>query len=77
MAKFKAAPPMSAINATPMVDVMLVLLIIFMVIRGMNNMTRKDEKPPAEATTKNCGECQMEIPIKATRCGHCTASLAA
>jgi biopolymer transport protein ExbD/biopolymer transport protein TolR len=32
MEKMKAAPPVSDINVTPMVDVMLVLLIIFMVI---------------------------------------------
>lgn len=35
MGKFKAAPPVSEINVTPMVDVMLVLLIIFMVITPM------------------------------------------
>jgi biopolymer transport protein ExbD len=35
MGKHKAAPPVSEINVTPMVDVMLVLLIIFMVITPM------------------------------------------
>jgi biopolymer transport protein ExbD/biopolymer transport protein TolR len=35
MHKMKAAPPVSDINVTPMVDVMLVLLIIFMVITPM------------------------------------------
>jgi biopolymer transport protein ExbD/biopolymer transport protein TolR len=35
MAKMKAPPPVSDINVTPMVDVMLVLLIIFMVITPM------------------------------------------
>jgi biopolymer transport protein ExbD/biopolymer transport protein TolR len=35
MQKKKAAPPVSDINVTPMVDVMLVLLIIFMVITPM------------------------------------------
>jgi biopolymer transport protein ExbD len=35
MKKFKASPPVSDINVTPMVDVMLVLLIIFMVITPM------------------------------------------
>jgi biopolymer transport protein ExbD/biopolymer transport protein TolR len=33
--KFKAPPPVADINVTPMVDVMLVLLIIFMVITPM------------------------------------------
>jgi biopolymer transport protein ExbD/biopolymer transport protein TolR len=32
MRKFKAQPPVADINVTPMVDVMLVMLIIFMVI---------------------------------------------
>jgi biopolymer transport protein ExbD/biopolymer transport protein TolR len=35
MEKKKAPPPVSEINVTPMVDVMLVLLIIFMVITPM------------------------------------------
>jgi len=35
MAKLKAPPVVSEINVTPMVDVMLVLLIIFMVITPM------------------------------------------
>ena len=35
MEKKKAPPPVSDINVTPMVDVMLVLLIIFMVITPM------------------------------------------
>ncbi len=35
MAKVRVTPPVSDINVTPMVDVMLVLLIIFMVITPM------------------------------------------
>lgn len=35
MAKKKMPPPVSDINVTPMVDVMLVLLIIFMVVTPM------------------------------------------
>jgi biopolymer transport protein ExbD len=35
MAKSKMPPPVSDINVTPMVDVMLVMLIIFMVITPM------------------------------------------
>jgi biopolymer transport protein ExbD/biopolymer transport protein TolR len=39
MKKKKAPPPVSDINVTPMVDVMLVLLIIFMVITPMLSKT--------------------------------------
>lgn len=35
MGKYKAPPPVADINVTPMVDVMLVMLIIFMVITPM------------------------------------------
>ena len=35
MKKFQAPPPVADINVTPMVDVMLVMLIIFMVITPM------------------------------------------
>ena len=35
MSKYKAPPPVADINVTPMVDVMLVMLIIFMVITPM------------------------------------------
>jgi large conductance mechanosensitive channel len=30
---------------------------------------------PGEPTTKECPYCLMAIPIKATRCGHCTSQL--
>ncbi len=39
MKKKKAPPPVSDINVTPMVDVMLVLLIIFMVITPLLSKT--------------------------------------
>ena len=50
--KHKAAPPVADINVTPMVDVMLVLLIIFMVItpmlqKGVNVDLAKTNNPIA------------------------------
>jgi large conductance mechanosensitive channel len=48
-----------------------------MVIRNINKLKKEEEAPPAEPTTKECGHCQMTIPIKATKCGHCTAELKA
>lgn len=43
----KAPPPVSDINVTPMVDVMLVVLIIFMVITPMLNKGVNIELPKA------------------------------
>jgi large conductance mechanosensitive channel len=60
-----------------MVDFLIVAGAIFMMVRWMNSMKKKEEEKPEEPTTKECGYCQMTIPIKATKCGHCTAELKA
>jgi len=56
-------------------DFIIVAFAIFMVIRAMNKLKRKEEAPPAEPTTKDCPQCLSSIPIKAVRCAHCTAQL--
>jgi large conductance mechanosensitive channel len=63
--------------ANTVVNFLIVAAAIFAVIKGMNSLKRKDEAPPAEPTTKDCPECCSEIAIKATRCPHCTAAIAA
>ena len=45
----KAPPPVSEINVTPMVDVMLVLLIIFMVVAPLATVSIRIDLPPAKA----------------------------
>jgi large conductance mechanosensitive channel len=57
-------------------DFIIIAFAIFLVIRAMNKMKRKEEKPPAEPTTKECPQCLSTIPIKATRCAHCTSEVA-
>jgi large conductance mechanosensitive channel len=48
---------------------------VFLMVRGINRLQRQKEAPPAEPTTKTCPYCQTTIPIKATRCPHCTSEL--
>jgi large conductance mechanosensitive channel len=57
------------------IDFVIVAFAIFMMVRTMNKLKTEEEAPPAEPTTKNCDKCLMEVPIKATRCGHCTSDL--
>ncbi len=59
------------------IDFIIVAFCIFMMIRTMNKLRRKDEAPAAvaAATTRECPECMMTIPIKAKRCGHCSTQL--
>jgi large conductance mechanosensitive channel len=58
-------------------DFVIVAFAIFMVIKQMNRMKKQEEAPPAEPTAKDCPHCLSSIPIKATRCGHCTSELQA
>lgn len=59
------------------VNFLIVAFAIFFLIRGMNALKKKEEAPPAVPTTKECPHCLSTIPIKATRCGHCTSELSA
>ena len=58
------------------VSFLIVALAVFFVIKSLNAMKREEEEAPAEPTTKDCSFCATEIPIKATRCPHCTSELA-
>ena len=53
-------------------DFVIVAFCIFLVVKQMNRLKRT---PPVEPTTKNCPQCLSTIPIKATRCAHCTSQL--
>jgi large conductance mechanosensitive channel len=63
------------INAV--ISFVIVAFVLFLIIRGMNRMARQEEAPPAEPTTKDCPYCLSAVPIKATRCAHCTSELPA
>jgi large conductance mechanosensitive channel len=56
------------------VNFLIVAYPIFFLIRGMNSLKKK-EAPVAAPATKECPHCLSTIPIKATRCGHCTSEL--
>ena len=58
------------------IDFLIVAFCIFMVVKAMNAMKRKDESSSEAPTQKECPECCSEIPIKANRCPSCTSQLA-
>jgi large conductance mechanosensitive channel len=58
------------------IDFVIIAFVIFMVIKGMNAMKKKEPAPAPAPTEKACPECGMIIPIAAKRCGHCTSVLA-
>jgi len=56
-----------------LIDFLIVGLVIFLIIRAINRMQKP--APAAEPTTRDCPYCFTAIPIKATRCPHCTSQL--
>jgi large conductance mechanosensitive channel len=59
------------------VSFVIVAFAVFLLVRGINQLRREQEAPPAAPTTKECPYCLSEIPLKATRCPHCTSELGA
>ncbi|MEO8438659.1 MAG: large conductance mechanosensitive channel protein MscL [Spartobacteria bacterium] len=58
---------------TLILNFLIVAFCIFLVIRAMNRMKRPAADGPP--TSKDCPACAMTIPLKATRCPHCTSEL--
>jgi large conductance mechanosensitive channel len=56
-----------------LIDFIIVSFCIFILVKQINRF--KKAPPPADPTTKECKFCYSIIPIKATRCGHCTSQL--
>jgi biopolymer transport protein ExbD/biopolymer transport protein TolR len=66
----KAPPPVSEINVTPMVDVMLVVLIIFMVITPLLNKTVNIEMVTARnSITMDDAQKEDAVAVAITRDG--------
>lgn len=59
------------------ISFLIVAFAVFMLIRSINKLRREEEAPPPVPTTKDCPRCLSTIPIKATRCAHCTSELGA
>ena len=57
-----------------LINFVIVAFAIFMVVKQINRL--KKAPPPADPTTKDCPKCCTSIPIKASRCPHCTSQLA-
>jgi large conductance mechanosensitive channel len=55
------------------INFLIVALVVFQIVRAVNRF--KTPPPAAAPATKDCPHCGMSIPIKATRCPHCTSQL--
>ena len=55
------------------INFLIVAFAVFLLVRQVNRLAPKPA--PAPAATRDCPYCLSAIPLKATRCAHCTSEL--
>ncbi|HJW31825.1 MAG TPA: large conductance mechanosensitive channel protein MscL [Holophagaceae bacterium] len=63
----------SVLGAT--INFLIIALVVFLVLVKFLGKFMKKEEAPAAPTTKECPACLEQVPLKATRCKHCTSQL--
>ena len=61
--------------ATLILNFLIVAFCVFLLVRAINKLKRSEPGTKAPVL-KDCPFCAMTIPIKATRCPHCTSEMA-
>jgi large conductance mechanosensitive channel len=57
------------------IDFIIIALVVFLMIRGMNRLYQKKPEKTSAPKTKACPRCFTAIPLQATRCPNCTSEL--
>lgn len=57
------------------IDFLIVALVTFLMVRQLNKFKKKEESNKDDPATMDCLYCLSSIPVKATKCAHCTADL--
>lgn len=76
-AKSAGAPTINyGVFLQTVLDFVIIAFVIFLVVKQVNRF-KKPEATTAPPAIRNCPYCLSEIPLKATRCGHCTSEVKA
>src|SRR5690242_10579994 len=57
------------------INFLIIAMVLFFVVRGMNALKREQPAAAPALTEKPCPQCAMNIPLAAKRCPHCTSPL--
>ncbi len=60
---------------TNIINFLIIAVVMFIIIKKVFGALKKKDETPAEPTTKECPYCLSVIPIKATKCPHCTSEV--
>ena len=73
-AKAAGAPTVNyGVFLQTVLDFIIIAFVIFMLVKQVNRL--KTPAAVSAPTTKDCPLCLSTIPIKATKCAHCTSSV--
>ncbi|HJQ84284.1 MAG TPA: large conductance mechanosensitive channel protein MscL [Candidatus Binatia bacterium] len=59
------------------INFLIVAVALFAVVNTVNRLRREEPAPPPPPSSRPCPFCATDIPIRATRCPHCTSELRA
>lgn len=59
---------------TAIINFIIISIVLFIIVKTLTKASKKDTQE-VEITTKTCPYCLSTIPLKATRCAHCTSIL--
>jgi large conductance mechanosensitive channel len=72
-AKAAGAPTLNyGVFIDNVVEFLILAFIVFLFVKQIERFRKKPDP-----TEKDCPECLMKVPIKATKCGHCTSTITA
>ncbi|MBX4187117.1 MAG: large conductance mechanosensitive channel protein MscL [Candidatus Doudnabacteria bacterium] len=54
------------------INFLIVAFVVFLLVKQINRFRRSPEETP---NTKECQFCLSAVPLKATRCPHCTSEI--
>jgi large conductance mechanosensitive channel len=76
-AKAKAIPVIAyGAFVNDVITFLIIAFVVFLLVKATNRIKREAPEAPAAPTTRDCPYCLSAIPLKATRCAHCTADVA-
>jgi large conductance mechanosensitive channel len=58
-----------------LINFLIIAFAIFILLKQINRLQRPAGEPVAAPTTKDCPYCLSTVPLKATKCAHCTSEL--
>jgi len=73
-AKAAGAPVISyGVFLNTVIDFIIIAFVIFLLVKQINRL--KTQPAPVAPNTRDCPHCLSNIPLKASRCAHCTSEL--